>query len=375
MTFAGSRTSDLMGVALRLAGFEVRDVVQFLWTYGSGMPKGPDLAKSAEARLLHGKTNSRARRQVEQEGGGEAFMAKGRNNGLMGEPTVSERRRFKAKSQDAQAFEGWSTTLKPAYEPILLARKPLAGTVVENVLEHGTGALNIGACRTPLAGASDSAAFAFNHDGSNRSSQEDGASAGCMEGGWKVKKGPKAVPEGRWPANFCHDGSPESLAMFEAFGERPGALCRSRADGTPMDNAVFGAMRHPTTAMEPRGDAGTAARFFPSLGPDEEDKAFAAEFFYGGKATRTDRDEGLVGRNSHVTVKPTNLMRWLCRLVTPPGGRVLDPFCGSGSTGKAAVLEGMAFVGIEREAAYADIARRRVAWAQQQVAPKKREAA
>lgn len=317
VAFAGSRTSDLAGISLRLAGFELRDVVQFLWTYSTGMPKGLNVARAVDADA-------------------------------------------------ARRLDGWSTALKPAYEPIILARKPVAGSVAENALEHGTGALNVGACRVPLSGPSDAAAFAYNHDGVNRSLKEDGASSECLGGGWKVVKGPKDVPDGRFPTNLCHDGSAEALALFEAFGERPGALARTRSDGAPMGNSVYGAMRHPTRSMEPRGDRGSAARFFPSLGADDEDRE-AAALFYSGKASRKDRDEDLAERNPHVCVKPTELMRWLCRLVTPLGGRILDPFCGSGSTGKAAALEGFEFLGIERDEDYARVAMKRIEGAARRV--------
>jgi DNA modification methylase len=340
VAFAGSRTSDLMSIALRLAGFEIRDVVQYLWTYSTGMPKGLNVAKAVEALTRHGRTGSRALHR--------------------------EQRERSAAEPEAECLAGWNTSLKPSYEPIILARKPLDGTVAENVLAHGTGALNVGACRVPLSGPSDAAAFSYNHDGANRSLKDDGASAGCLGGGWKVVKGPKDVPEGRWPSNLCHDGSAEALALFEAFGERPGALARTRSDGAPMGNSVYGAMRHPTRVMEPRGDQGSAARFYPSLGADDEDLE-AAALFYSGKASRKDRDEDLAERNPHVCVKPTELMRWLCRLVTPLGGRILDPFCGSGSTGKAAALEGFEFLGIERDEDYARVARKRIEGAARRV--------
>ena len=219
-----------------------------------------------------------------------------------------------------KALAGWGTALKPAHEPIILARKPLAGTVAANVLTHGTGAINVDGCRIdgvppsvpqPKFGVKAATTYGY-ATGEGRNGEMSSAS-------------------GRWPANFIHDGSEEVTQLL--------------------------------------GDA--------------------ARFFYCPKASRDDREAGLreavvktieggsigdesnpdrftkIARNSHPTVKPTDLMRYLCRLVTPPNGLVLDPFTGSGSTGKAALLEGFRFLGIEREAEYVEIARARCAAALQ----------
>ena len=193
------------------------------------------------------------------------------------------------------------TALKPAHEPICLARKPLAEqTVVANVVKHGTGSLNIAASRVPVEG-----------------------------GG-----------EGRWPANLMHDGSDEVLEAFEAYGERGG---RSSVSGKEPSDASVGRVtgKRKRVAFAKHEDTGTAARFF-----------------YCAKASPADRNDA--GSNPHPTVKPLELMGYLVRLVTPPGGLVLDPFTGSGSTGKAAVRLGHRFVGIEKDAAYAEIAKRRI---------------
>ena len=183
----------------------------------------------------------------------------------------------------SQQWNGWGTALKPALEPITVARKPLKGTVANNVLEHGTGAINIDGCRIPgikpqVTQGVNSSATSFNVAKERRISGDPN--------------------EGRWPANLIHDGSDE--------------------------------------VVELTGDA--------------------ARFFYCAKTSKKDREEG----NTHPTVKPTDLMAYLCRLVTPPGGIVLDPFMGSGSTGKAAMREGFSFIGIEREAEYYAIAQQRV---------------
>jgi site-specific DNA-methyltransferase (adenine-specific) len=210
----------------------------------------------------------------------------------------------------------------PALEPITLARKPPIGTVAANVLEHGTGGLNIDGCRV----ATDELTPRNNKPGEN---------------GWKNSSGGYIEPSplGRWPANFIHDGSEEVLALFpdsDGSGSARTLNRGQRDDGWGMADEP-GLLR----------DAGSGS---------------AARFFYCAKASRDDRDEGLPmdQHSSHPTVKPTDLMRYLCRLITPPNGIVLDPFTGSGSTGKAAMAEGFRFIGIEREAEYIEIARARI---------------
>lgn len=264
---------------------------------------------------------------------------------------------------------GLGTALKPAWEPIVVARKPLVGTVAANVEAHGTGALNIDASRVPLASEDDARDFEFNHNGCNRSTVPAGGKLGMHDGGWKVRKGDVLVPEGRWPANIIHDGSDDVVALFPSKAGAAAPVTTRNGDKFRNTFGAFGGDIDEAGSTF-RGDAGSAARFF-----------------YCAKASRSDRNEGLDGRdkkalnwssgtqnqgsfqaegtdrtseNHHPTVKPTELMRYLCRLVTPPGGLILDPFAGSGSTGKAAVLEGFRFVGIELEAEYAAIAAARI---------------
>jgi hypothetical protein len=244
--------------------------------------------------------------------------------------------------------KGLGTALKPALEPITMARKPLHGAVAANVAAHGTGGLNIDGCRV-LVGA----------DEPNRRNTPSKADAARSMFGVTGHGG--TLQQGRWPANLIHDGSDEVLA---AFPDAPGQMRAVGPEhGTKPSVNVYGDMgARPDT--QPRGDAGSAARFF-----------------YCAKADRSDRNEGLQdpgpqfkqgatlrdaenlpkAGNHHPTVKPTDLMRYLCRLVTPPGGLVLDPFMGSGSTLKAAELEGFSAIGIELDPAYVEIARRRIA--------------
>lgn len=211
---------------------------------------------------------------------------------------------------------GLGSALKPAFEPIVLARKPLSEkTVAANVLRWRTGALNIDASRVPsevATGWSGKGAGGNTWNESNNGLGKDG----------------EARPvEGRWPANVVHDSSPEVVGAFPAAG---GQLARARTDGTPQNNAIYGALKHGTRQPQPRNDSGSAARFF-----------------YSAKASKVDRNG-----SKHPTVKPIALMEWLATLITPPGGTILDPFAGSGTTGAAARNRGFHCVLVEREAEY-----------------------
>lgn len=247
------------------------------------------------------------------------------------------------------------TALKPALEPITVARKPMAGTVAANFAEYGTGGLNIDGCRVE---APDGVPMFSSRGESNGKTLGDGLNGSNRTG---------EVGTGRWPANLIHDGSDEVLAGFPNSTSTGGQASL----GAFRNGDVYGKGRDEREKRDPGyGDTGSAARFF-----------------YCAKASRKDRNEGCEGmeqkmptapngaenavsanrgsrsgprENHHPTVKPTDLMRYLCRLVTPPGGVVLDPFTGSGSTGKAAILEGFRFIGIEREAEYVEIARARI---------------
>lgn len=268
LSFGGTRTYHRMACAIEDAGFEIRD--QIGWLYGSGFPK--------------------------------------------------------SSNQDGE-WEGWGTALKPAWEPIVVARKPLVGTVAGNLAEWGVGALNIDGCRVP----------------SDESTRRSNTAEMGYHGGNLATSYQTGSDLGRWPANVIHDGSDEVL---DAFPQARGAIA-----GTPTreiePNVAFGRSRQ-GGGLEPRDSGGSAARFF-----------------YCAKASKKDRGEG----NVHPTVKPTDLMRYLVRLVTPPNGTVLDPFMGSGSTGRGAVLEGFNFIGIEMSTEYMDIADARIAAAEAQITP------
>jgi len=317
LAFAGTRTQHRMAVRIEDAGFEIRDMIA--WVYGSGFPKSLDVSKAIDKA-------AGAEREV--VGIKSAGIGTGKAYGkIVGErePITTNQVPITAPSTDAaKQWQGWGTALKPALEPITVARKPLVGTVAENVLQHGTGAINV-----------------------------DG---GRVEGG-------------RWPANFIHDGSEEVVGLFPLTGG--GSYSKSGGRNLDGPSRAFGSFDQSVkNAPDNYGDSGSAARFF-----------------YCAKASKADRDAGCEGmevrqtvgggglgnpvsgaygsekspaRNHHPTVKPTDLMRYLCRLVTPPNGIVLDPFNGSGSTGCAAVLEGFQYIGIEREAEYIAISEKRI---------------
>lgn len=335
--FAGSRTYDLMGLAIRMAGFEIRDGLQ--WIYGSGMPKSLDVSKAIDATLLHGGANSRRIREANDSrevlgpktyANGEHVAANlhrgrgARNNGMMGEavPAHAPAQNVTAPTTDEAArWSGWGTALKPAHEPMVLARKPLDGTVAANVLAHGTGGLNIDATRVGTQTRTNPAGGASSLQRVSR-----------VEQGYRdhvtTSVGQPSTVTGRWPANVVLDE--EAAATLD---EQSGTLTsgKMRPTHTTAGRAVYGQnAAGGYTTMETYGDSGGASRFF-----------------YCAKASAKERPK--VDGQGWPTVKPLALMRWLVRLVTPPGGTVLDPFAGTGTTLQAADLEGFDAIGIERD--------------------------
>jgi site-specific DNA-methyltransferase (adenine-specific) len=321
VAFGGTRTSHRMACAIEDAGFEIRDTI--CWLYGSGFPKSHNVSKAIDKRLG-------AERGVITAGSPVKRMIPGANqhrdgwikdNGREYTSTVTA-----AATPEAAEWEGWGTALKPAHEPIIIARKPISASVVENVLQVGCGALNIDACRIELA-AGDALQSGLAGDYGRLDTASN-------DGKWGFKRVDRPAGLGRWPANVCHDGSDEVLA---AFPDAPGqtAAVTGREPSTSTRNVL--GLYSERVAAEPRGDSGSASRFF-----------------YTAKADSVDRHG-----TKHPTVKPLSLMQWLVRLVTPPGGCVLDPFSGSGTTGEACQREGFNAVLIEREAEYIkDIERR-----------------
>ena len=381
LAFAGTRTQHRMAVRIEDAGFEIRDMIA--WVYGSGFPKSLDVSKAIDKMDAAEEQQARRYRftewvrstgitfkQIDEATGtnmgghyttaasqpaimtrehleacrhllGEvpAWVEKEADirsvesknfakrevvgqhktdmGGLGGERLGQAGGNITAPSTDAaKQWQGWGTALKPALEPITVARKPLVGTMAENVLQHGTGAINVDGGRV----------------GKREKEQFIGAKSGTVNsyGNYFYEKSGTPLPEGRWPANFIHDGSEEATDLLK-------------------DSARF---FYCAKASKADRDAGLDGSHSKQM--DESRK-------HGNPGGDNPRNRGVQGRtNFHPTVKPTDLMRYLCRLVTPPSGIVLDPFMGSGSTGKAAMMEGFAFVGIEREAEYIDIAKARI---------------
>jgi DNA modification methylase len=311
--FSGTRSYHRLACAIEDAGFEIRD--QLAWIYGSGFPKSHDVSKGIDKML------GAERTKIQKEGAPGYQRSVGNHRPWMDDPEHKIDSDAPATPQAAE-WQGWGTALKPAWEPICLARKPLSGTVAANVLEYGTGALNIDGCRVESEKATS---WGGKASGGNTWNEEN--SGLCKDG--------EARPvAGRWPANIVHDGSDEVVALF------PDAPGQQRSVGPE-----FGAK----ASVNVYGDYGLRGEYAA-----RGDSGSAARFFYSAKADKEDR----IG-SKHPTVKPVDLMQWLCRLITPHGGVILDPFAGSGSTGEAAWREGFTCHLIERETEYqADIAER-----------------
>lgn len=382
LAFFGTRTYDLGTLAIRLAGFEIRDQID--WVYGSGFPKSLDISKTIDSR--GGKSVSwfgpwlkewRIKNNIKQSEisklfpsrtGGvtgcvanwelgfnlptpEQFNLICKTFGLpfsslneaereiigskvtnltayqnIGGDNISGKIDITAPATDAaKQWQGWGTALKPAHEPICVARKPLAGTVAENVLHFGTGGMNIDSCRVGHE-------VRFNPPVGNKA------------GGNSLNMSAVGMPEnaegntvsGRFPANFIHDGSDEVVNLLPGGSER--FFYCAKASKSDRDEGVMLAM---VTGAE-----------MTDRKPDTD----------GLNSPRAGAGRTSGARNNHPTVKPTALMQWLVRLVTPPGGKVLDPFTGSGSTGKACAIEGFEFIGFEMDPHYCEIAKQRIAY-------------
>lgn len=331
LAFAGTRTQHRMAVNIEDAGFDIRDMIA--WVYGSGFPKSLDVSKA-----IDGTRGTQARR----------FNAAGIGESNGGSKFRSDHPDFKPyapATEAARQWQGWGTALKPALELVTVARKPLVGTVADNVTEWGTGALNIDGCRIA---ANDGYA-------ENRVTQGgDHFSIGSDARTRATTFEPNCA--GRWPANLIHDGSEEVTACFPQAPGQQGPV--SYTAPSAKTAGIYGAMAR-ERGKRPGGFGGVGAPKGDSTpnGPQYLDSGSAARFFYCAKASRSERGEG----NTHPTVKPLALMRYLCRLVTPPGGLILDPFLGSGTTSLAAHAEGFASVGIEADPDHVRIVRERFA--------------
>ncbi|SIE60307.1 putative methyltransferase [Mycobacteroides abscessus subsp. abscessus] len=324
LAFGGSRTWHRLSSGIEDAGFEIRDSIA--WLYGSGFPKSMDVSKAIASTELGYGGNSVAQRKATM---GDNYVQSGRqgNRDGAGRRDTGLAEHTLELTERARVWQGWGTALKPAFEPIVVARKPLAGTVAANVLAHGTGALNIDGCR-----------IATTEDCRRNASGGDNGLNG--EGAFRIRERRaegQAERDGRWPTNVVLDGDQaEALdrqtGVLHSGTMRAGTERQPRAGGT-----IYGADTRNFTPADTYGDSGGASRFFPV-------------FRYEAKAPTSERPnaDGV----QHPTVKPLDLMRWLVRLVTPVGAVVLEPFAGSGTTAEACVLEDRQCIAVEREADY-----------------------
>jgi site-specific DNA-methyltransferase (adenine-specific) len=312
--FGGTRLYHRLTCAIEDAGFEIRDCL--MWVYGSGFPKSHDVSKAID------KAAGAERDVIGRVKGCGSNSGEGRYN--WNNPDDKIDRRFYDKTApatpEAAQWQGWGTALKPAWEPIILARKPFKGTVAGNVLEHGTGALNIDGCRVETDDNLGGGAYSNNRE----------KSTNTIYGDYNRIKLDFKNPDGRWPANLVHDGSDDAL---RGFHNNEGRYFYCAKASQAERNA--GLQELPTGQAKGGGGMNN-----PEAGR-----------IYGSLHTPA--------KNFHPTVKPVALMKWLCRMVTPPAGIVLDPFCGSGSTLVAAMQEGFRPIGIDLEEKYIEIARLR----------------
>lgn len=321
LSFAGSRTYHRMVVRIEDAGFEIRD--QMMWLYGSGFPKSQNVGKA---------------------------MVSLRGTDAYPEPTGKE-----------EEWDGMGTALKPAHEPIVMARKPFKGTLAKNVLAHGTGALNIDACRVPFAGTADEQETKGKN--SLAKFETDSPVTKNSYGHYDRLQKDYDAP-GRWPANVMHDGSECVTGQFPSSS----TTGKRKASERVQEESGATPFKHGKNAPE-YTDAGSAARFFYCAKPSPAERHRGCvnpgpQFTHG--VTLRQVENAATSGNNHPTVKPVKLMVHLITLITPACGRVLDPFTGSGSTGVGAVEAGFAFTGIEREAHYMDITRARIGYALQE---------
>src|SRR5574344_886025 len=360
LAFGGTRTYHRIACAIEDAGFEIRDCIMYL--YGSGFPKSMNIGKAIEAKEKFGNAGTRNKRKVEQECDSEEYTLKQTNNGAMGEIIETTRKEYIPNTNLAKQWNGWGTSLKPAYEHIIVARKPFKTSVAENIMQNGVGGINIDECRIPSTGE---------ELGRNNHTKPHGGIT-IHESNTPAQNNVDIANSKSFPANVIHDGSEEAIKDIpntksqENVVSNKGSIWGS--DNQELRNAGY-------------DDSGSASRYF-----------------YCAKASRKDRDEGLelefsevkttdgciranketarkfgansgLRRNIHPTVKPTELMQYLVRLVSPSGATILDPFMGSGSTGKAVMFENRErnvdykFIGIELTDKYLPIAKARIDYA------------
>ena len=381
LAFSGSRTYHRMAVAIEDAGFDIRD--QIMWLYGSGFPKSLNIGKGVDKKLGNERIKTGQTKTHSNKGMPQAEERTAIGAGAFGQEVEEE------ITVGTTEWEGWGTALKPAHEPIVMARKALSeNSIVANVLKHGTGGINIDGCRIEgevnrpptnpsfrdvakealARGGLDKLSFGQDRDRPierkkvvRKSRSEDGVwtddNSGMKAEGSEFAD---ADPKGRFPANVMHDGSEVVKDIFPHT--------KSGKDKNPTEGNVsgfFGNNMGYYSKDANYGDEGSAARYFycPKVSRTERDKGLSGK--KDGKPVRWNKagewtNDTTPAKNSHPTVKPVELMKYLCRMVTPKGGTVLDIFMGSGSTGMAAKDEGFDFIGIEKDKEYFQIAEQRI---------------
>lgn len=339
LSFGATRTYHRMACAIEDAGFEMRDCL--MWIYGSGFPKSHNVGLGIDKHFGH----SNRGRAIPSASTYQA-SDKEEKNKLTGNK-VEE---YTGKTELGKKYSGYGTALKPAYEPIVMCRKPFKGTVAKNVLEYGTGGINIDECRV-----GNEEITTTGPEGSNKYAGFIGKEQGQSTF--------KSTHIGRWPANILHDGSEEVVSLFPNTKSSNGSFkatdYEEKETSTPFTRGDF----------EGYGDSGSAARFFYSAKTSKKDRNEGCESLEEKQYSSDGREilnetayqrNNSIANNNHPTVKPTDLMRYLVRLVCPEGGTVLDPFNGSGSTGKAALLEGFNYIGIDMDESYIEISKARL---------------
>ena len=399
LAFSGSRTYHRMAVAIEDAGFEIRD--QVMWLYGSGFPKSMNIGKALDKKLGNERIKTGEKKTHSNKGIKQSEQRTAIGAGAFGQEVEED------VTVGTSEWEGWGTALKPAHEPLVLARKPLSEkSIVDNVLKHRTGGINIDDCRVEGNDANypdsnpvmNGGKYAQNENAKRKivvrktrtddSVFNNGNSSFRAEGTLYAD----ADPRGRFPSNVMHDGSDVVKDIFPKTGTKGNAKYpdtnpdfrdqgRQSKENMGIDKLSFGqtenvkrkrANRNPRTddsvfnksttgfksETQEFADADPRGRFPANVMHDGLDESWA-KYFYCPKTSKSERHNSAI-KNTHPTVKPVELMKYLCRLVTPKDGTVLDPFMGSGSTGMAAKDEGFDFIGIEKEREYYEIAEARI---------------
>jgi site-specific DNA-methyltransferase (adenine-specific) len=362
LSFGGTRTYHRVAVAIEDAGFELRDSIA--WLYGSGFPKSLDVSKAI---------NKAAGVEYEAKPASGVGFMNSSDDGY--NTTLNQLSQVGQSTPEAQQWQGWGTALKPAFEPVIVARKPIEGTVANNVLKWGTGGLNIDASRI---GTESLTINTF----------DNGAKPfGDAVGEPYTSK----QSTGRWPANLILDEYTAEL-LDEQSGQKASGTGKVKVSsgkksgsGTWTSDAGMNAAGKENIGVRDFGDSGGASRFFYVAKASKRDRNEGLEKLDATRVWDTSRKPENIGSNTpqnrsteprknfHPTVKPTSLMEYLVKLVTPPGGTVLDPFTGSGSTGKAAILQGFDFIGIEMTEEYLPIIEGRLKHAEAKVAERIKE--